>query len=192
METLVEFFYPYRVILGFIFTLIDIALQFSPLTKQFGELAGNLALALACWVALSALALIWDKWEPQKYGWTVSIAKNGLRGGVLSLLFIPILTFNLPFTDPTIRIIATRVSFYEVGKPVAVELFIQNNIYSPIKLHGHYNLQSAGERLSGVYESQLRIGVLEDWSFVAHTETRPNYMIVCAKYPECAADLRRK
>lgn len=140
MKTLFEFLLPYKGILFFIGTLINVALQFSPLARQFGEIAGNFALVLI-WVMLSALALTWiNKWKPQKCGWTLSLAKNGLRGVVLLLLFIPILIFNLPTTDSTIKISAIRVSPYEVGKPVEIELFMKNNNYSPIKLRGHYNV----------------------------------------------------
>ena len=138
MKAIFEFLLSYRGILVFIATLINFALQFSPLARQFGEIAGNLALALA-WVMLSALALTWiNKWNPQQHGWKLSLAKNGLRVGVLLILFIPLITFNSPFTEPTIKIIATGVSSYEVGKPVAVRMLIQNNNYSPKKARGQY------------------------------------------------------
>ena len=121
MKTLFDFLRPYKGILVFIAALVEIALQFSPLARQFGEIAGNIALVVA-WVMLSALALIWiDKWKPQNYGWTLF-----LRGVVLIVLFLPILSFN-NFAGPTITILSTRISPYEAGKPVAVELLLQNH-----------------------------------------------------------------
>lgn len=126
MKTLFDFLLPYKGILVFIGALVNVALQFSPLARQFGEIAGNIALVIA-WVMLSALALIWiDTWEPQNYGWTLFLAKNGLRGVVLIVLFLPILNFN-NFTEPTITILSTHISPYEAGKPVAVELLLQNH-----------------------------------------------------------------
>jgi hypothetical protein len=142
MKTLFDFLLPYKGILVFIGALVNVALQFSPLARQFGEIAGNIALVIA-WVMLSALALIWvDTWKPQNYGWTLFLAKNALRGVVLIVLFLPILNFN-NFTEPTITILSTRISPYEAGKPVAVELLLQNHGNSPIKLHGHYNVLHA-------------------------------------------------
>lgn len=137
MKKLFDFFLPYKGLLVAIGFLVNIALQYSPFARQFGEIAGNIALALA-WVMLSALALTWiDKWKPQNYGWTLF-----LRGIVLIVLFLPILNFN-NFTGPTITIFSTRISPYEVGKPVTVELLLQNHGNSPIKLHGHYNVLHA-------------------------------------------------
>ena len=90
MKTLFDFLLPYKGILVFIGALVNIALQFSPLARQFGEIAGNIALVVA-WVMLSALALIWiDTWKPQNYGWTLFLAKNGLRAGVLLILSFPL------------------------------------------------------------------------------------------------------
>lgn len=137
MKKIFDFLLPYKVILLVIGFLVNIALQYSPLARQFGEIAGNIALVLA-WVMLSALALTWiDKWKPQNYGWTLF-----LRGVVLIVLFLPILNFN-NFTGPTITILSGRISPYEVGKAVTVELLLQNHGNSPIKLHGHYNVMHA-------------------------------------------------
>ena len=174
MKAVFEFLYPYRAILAAIGALADIALQFSPMARQFGEIAGNLCLVLA-WVMLSALTLIWiDKWKPQQHGWKFSFAKNGLRVGVLLILFTPLLTFNLPFTDPTIKIIATGVSSYEVGKPVAVRMLIQNNNYSPKKARGQYMVFVAqrGSKKWPAFEEEM-------W---AMTMSRPE-----SDYPEFTA-----
>ena len=142
MKKIFDFLLPYKVILLAIGFLVNIALQYSPLARQFGEIAGNIALVVA-WVMLSALALLWiDTWKPQNDGWTLFLAKNGLRGIVLIVLFLPILNFN-NFTGPTITILSTRISPYEAGKPVAVELALQNDGNSPIKVHGHYNVLHA-------------------------------------------------
>lgn len=139
MKKLFDFLLPYKVFLFAIGFLVNIALQYSPLARQFGEIAGNIALVVA-WVMLSALALTWiDKWKPQNHGWTLFLAKNGLRAGVLLTLFIPLITFNLNL-EPTITIISTRPTTYEVGKPVAVELKMSNKSGKDMKLHGHYNV----------------------------------------------------
>jgi hypothetical protein len=139
MKKLFDFLLPYKGILLSIAALVEVALQFSPFARQFGEIAGNIALVLA-WAMLSALALIWiDKWKTQYYGWTLF-----LRGVVLIVLFLPILNFN-NFAEPTITILSTRISPYEAGKPVAVELVLQNDGNSPIKVHGHYNVLHANK-----------------------------------------------
>ena len=142
MKKLFDFLLPYKGILVFIAALVNVALQFSPFARQFGEIAGNIALVIA-WVMLSALALVWiDTWKPQTHGWTLFLAKIGLRGVVLIVLFLPILNFN-NFIEPTITILSTRISPYEDGKPLTVELLLQSHGKSPIKIHGHYNVLHA-------------------------------------------------
>jgi hypothetical protein len=137
MKKLFDLLLPYKVIFVAIGFLVNIALQYSPFARQFGEIVGNIALVLV-WVMLSALFLTWiDKWKPQNYGWTLFLAKNALRVGVLLILFIPLISFNL---KPTITIISTRPTTYEVGKPVAVELKMSNQSGDDMKLHGHYRV----------------------------------------------------